>query len=336
MKALLCKSYGPPENLVLEELCEPVAGPGEVIIDVHAAGVNFPDLLLIQNLYQIKPELPFSPGCEVAGIVTETGQRVTGFSPGDRVVSFCLCGGFRERVAVSASTCLPVPDDVGLDVAAAIGIVFGTTMHALKDRAALRPGESLLVLGASGGVGLSAVILGKAMGARVIAAASSEEKLALCRQYGADEVVLYPGKLDTRESQRQFSGAIKDISGGEGVNVVYDPVGGDFAEPAFRATGWNGRYLVIGFAAGDIPALPLNLALLEERDILGVFWGAFAKRQPEHNRRNFDELFKMISDGRIRPCISARFALNEAVKALQLLAGRQARGKIIIDMKAPV
>ncbi|MGB6086255.1 NADPH:quinone oxidoreductase family protein, partial [Parvibaculum sp.] len=263
MKAILCKEYGPPESLVIEEVPSPEPKKGEVVLEVHAAAVNFPDVLIIQNKYQFKPPLPFSPGGEVAGKVIKVGEGVTKVKVGDRVIGSCGWGGFAEEIALDEARVTPIPDGMDFVTASAFLMTYGTSHHALKDRAALKPGETLLVLGAAGGVGLAAVELGKAMGARVIAAASSEDKLAVCKEHGADETILYPaGELD-RDAQKALTDRIKELTGGQGADVVYDPVGGDYSEAALRATNWEGRFLVIGFASGPIPKIPLNLALLK-------------------------------------------------------------------------
>src|SRR5690348_14764156 len=266
MKAVLCKEFGPPENLVIEDIESPKPKKGQVVVSVKACGVNFPDTLIIQGLYQFKPSLPFSPGSEVAGVVKAVGTRVEHLTPGDRVMSMAAYGGFAEEVVADATAVTPLPDSLEFDVASSFVMTYGTALYALKDRARLQPGETLLVLGAAGGVGLAAVELGKTLGARVIAAASSEDKLAICRQYGADATISYASE-DLKER-------IKELTSGQGVDVVVDPVGGDYSEPALRGMAWNGRYLVIGFTTGEIPRIPLNLPLLKGCSIVGVFWGS--------------------------------------------------------------
>ena len=330
MKAVLCKEYGPPESLVVEDIAPPTAGKGEVVLEVHAAAVNFPDVLIIQNLYQFKPPLPFSPGGEVAGVVKEVGEGVETLKVGDRVIGSCGNGGFVEELAIAAAACIPVPDNMDLETASALVLTYGTSHYALKDRARLRAGENLLVMGAAGGVGLAAVELGKITGARVIAAASSEEKLAVCKEHGADETLLYPVGEMSRDRQKAFSDKIKELTDGQGADVVYDPVGGDYAEPALRATNWDGRYLVIGFAAGDIPKIPLNLTLLKSCQIVGVFWGAFVARDAEANKKNLAELMQFYKDGKIRPHISNRYPLEQAAAALREMADRKVKGKVIL------
>ena len=257
MKAVLCKEFGPPETLVVEDIASPEPGPGQVVLDVHAAAVNFPDTLIIENKYQFKPPLPFAPGGEVAGVVSKLGEGASMYKIGDRVIGSCGHGGFVEELAIPETSCVPVPDSMDLETASALVLTYGTSYYALKDRAYIKPGENLLVMGAAGGVGLAAVELGKAMGARVIAAASSQDKLDVCTEHGADETLLYPSGEMGRDEQRAFSEAIKELTGGQGADVVYDPVGGDYAEPALRATNWDGRYLVIGFAA-ETEALEKN------------------------------------------------------------------------------
>ncbi len=274
MKAVVCKQFGPPESLVVEDLPSPRAGPGEAVISVKAASLNFPDVLIIQNKYQFKPPLPFSPGSELAGVVKEVGAGVSAFKPGDKVIAFTTYGAFAEEAKTEAARLLPLPEGMDFVAGAAFLLTYATSDHALRDRAALRAGEWLLVLGAAGGVGLAAIDIGKALGARVIACASSEEKLAVCRSHGADATINYATE-DLRER-------IQTITGKSGVDVVYDPVGGAYTEPAFRSLAWRGRQLVVGFAAGEIPKLPLNLALLKGASVVGVFWGDFARREPKH------------------------------------------------------
>lgn len=327
MKAMLCRKYGPPQTLQLEEVPSLQPGPQQVVIGVAAAGVNFPDTLIIEGKYQYKPDMPFSPGGEVAGTILRVGSEVSGLQPGERVLAPLGWGGYAEEALAEAWRVLPIPAEMDFDTASAFALTYGTSHHALKDRARLQPGETLLVLGAAGGVGLAAIEIGKAMGARVIAAASSEEKLALCAQHGADELIHY-GRDDLRAR-------LKEIVGERGVDVVYDPVGGKLSEPALRSIAWNGRFLVVGFAAGEIPAMPLNLPLLKGCAILGVFWGAFARKQPDDNAANMRELFEWFRQGRVRPHICARFPLAQAAQAMDLVAQRGARGKVVITMGMP-
>lgn len=325
MKAVLCKAFGPADSLVLEEVASPVPKPSEVLIDIHAAGVNFPDTLIIEGKYQFKPPFPFSPGGEAAGVVAAVGDKVRHLKPGDRVIALTGWGSFAEQIAVSAERVLPIPASLDFTTAAAFGMTYGTSMHALRQRAALQAGETLLVLGASGGVGLAAVEIGKALGARMIAAASSAEKLAVARAAGADELLNY-AEEDLRER-------LKALTGGQGVDVVYDPVGGQLSEPAFRSLGWNGRHLVIGFASGSIPALPANLPLLKGAALVGVFWGAFVARQPQDNLANFQQLFRWHAEGRLKPLVSQTYPLEHASEAIARLAARQALGKLVVQVR---
>jgi len=329
MKAVLSKQPGLPNTLVMEELDSPVAGKGQVVLDVKAIGVNFPDFLIIQDKYQFKPERPFSPGGEVSGIVKSVGEGVTHLKPGDRVIGSCGWGGMREELVLDAHRCIPIPDAMPFDDAAAFIMTYGTSHYALKNRADPKPGESLLVLGAAGGVGLAAVELGKAMGLEVIAACSTQEKVDLCLSKGAAKGLVYPtGELD-RAQQKELSNQIKEIGGG-GVDIVYDAVGGTYAEPCVRAMNWEGRFLVVGFPAG-IPSIPLNLTLLKSCDIRGIFWGAFVAQFPEENKKNVEELFRFYTEGKIKPHVSAKFSLDQAGEAIQHLADRKATGKIVIE-----
>jgi len=322
MKALLCKTHGLPDTLVYEDAPDPSPGPGEVVIDMKAAGVNFPDVLIIQNKYQFKPELPFAPGAELAGVVSAVGEGVTNTKVGDRVIASTGWGAFAEKVKAQAKKVIPIPDGVGFDVAAAFILTYGTSYHALVDRGSLKAGETLLVLGAAGGVGLAAIEIGKALGARVIAAASTPEKLAVCREHGADELINYTSE-DLRER-------LKALTGGKGPDVVYDPVGGGFAEPSFRSIAWRGRYLVIGFANGEIPRLPLNLALLKGASIVGVFWGDFVAREPKHFADDVATMFGWIAQGKLRPHISGRYPLAQGARAIEDMMNRKVVGKVII------
>src|SRR5436190_13089109 len=315
MKAVLCKQFGPPESLVVEELPSPKPGPGEVVVAVRAASVNFPDVLIIQNKYQFKPPLPFSPGSELAGVVKAVGADVSQWRPGDRVIAFTTYGAFAEEVKTEAGRLLPLPESMDFVTGAAFLLTYGTSEHALQDRGDLQSGETLLVLGAAGGVGLAAIEIGKALGARVIACASSDDKLAVCRQHGADATINYAGE-DLRER-------VKALTEGRGVDVVYDAVGGPYTEPAFRSLAWRGRLLVVGFAAGEIPKLPLNLALLKGASAIGVFWGDFARREPKAFAQSIRQLGRWFAEGRLRPHISQRFPLEEAPRALELMAARR-------------
>jgi NADPH:quinone reductase len=331
VKALLSVEPGGPETLRLEDVPEPRVGPGDVRIAVRACGVNFPDLLMIRDLYQYKPPRPFAPGSEVAGIVDAVGDGVDKVRPGDRVLLCPARGGMAEKAVGSGIHCWKIPDDMPFDEAAALLMTYGTSHHALKDRAELRAGETLLVLGAGGGVGLAAIELGKAMGARVIAAASSEEKLALARERGADEGVQYARGPFDKAATRELTERFKAACGPSGAQVIYDGVGGDYTEPALRAIGWEGRYLVVGFTAG-IPKLPLNLTLLKGCQVIGVFWGEFTRRSPEAHRANVEALMALYGEGRIRPAVTARFSLAQGAEAIARLEAREARGKMVITM----
>jgi NADPH2:quinone reductase len=326
LKALLCKQFGPPESLVLEEVPSPKAGIGEVVVSIKAASVNFPDVLIIQNKYQFKPSLPFSPGSELAGVVKEIGADVRNVKPGDKVIAFTTFGAFAEEVRTEAARLLPMPEGMDYSSAASFILTYGTTDHALRDRAQLKAGETLLVLGAAGGVGVAALEIGKALGARVIACASSDDKLAVCREHGADETINYASE-DLRER-------IKALTAGRGVDVIYDAVGGPYTEPAFRSIAWRGRHLVIGFAAGDIPKLPLNLALLKGAAVVGVFWGDFTRREPQAFAESARQLARWYREGKLKPHVSARFPLEKAADAMNLLASRKAKGKVVLTIGA--
>ncbi len=322
MKAIISTQIGGPETLELVDLDEPSAGAGEVVIDIDSAALNFFDTLIIEDKYQFKPDRPFSPGAELAGTVGSIGAGVTGFEPGNRVMAYSGWDACREKIALSADRVIPIPDDISFEAAAGLTVTYGTTIHALRDRASLKPGETLAVLGAAGGVGQAAVEIGKAMGARVIACASSEDKLAFCRQLGADETINY--------SKVSLKDALKEVSGGKGVDVVYDPVGGDLAEQAVRGTGWDGRFLVIGFASGTIPKIPLNLALLKGCSLVGVFWGSFLQRTPEHHATNMALILNWVNEGKIRPHIDSTYTLADTPQALKALAERKVMGKVIV------
>ena len=322
MRAVLCKSYGPPDSLVFEDVASPVPGPGEAVITVRAASVNFPDVLIIENKYQVKPPLPFSPGSELAGIVKAVGDGVARLKPGDRVMAITGYGAFAEEVKVDARKLFPIPPAMDFATAAAFGLTYGTSEHALVDRGALKAGETLLVLGAAGGVGLAAIEIGKILGARVIACASADDKLAACRAHGADETINY-----TTEDLRE---RIKALTNGSGPDVVYDPVGGAYTELALRSIAWRGRLLVVGFAAGEIPKIPLNLTLLKGCSIVGVFWGDFARREPQHFAEAMARLSRWHADGRLKPHISHTFPLERAADALTLMAARKVTGKVVL------
>jgi NADPH2:quinone reductase len=324
MKAVLCKQFGPPDSLVLETLESPRAGAGEVVLSVKAASVNFPDVLIIQNKYQFKPPLPFSPGSELAGVVKEVGAGVQGWRTGDRVMAFTTYGAFAEEVKTEASRLLPLPQNMDFVTGASFVLTYATTDHALRDRGALAAGETLLVLGAAGGVGLAAIEVGKALRARVIACASSEDKLTVCRSHGADATINYATE-DLRER-------IKALTTGHGPDVIYDPVGGPYSEPAFRSIAWRGRHLVVGFAAGEIPKLPLNLALLKGASVVGVFWGDFARREPARFAESVKQLTKWYAEGRLKPHVSQTFPLEKAAEALKAMAARQVKGKVVLTV----
>ena len=322
MKALICRSLGPPETLEVVDVDPPSAGPGEAVVEIAYAALNFFDTLIIEGKYQVKPEPPFSPGGEFSGRIVALGPEARGLAVGDRVMGSSGYGAARERIAIPASRLVRVPDGLPLDKAAGLSIAYGTTIHALKQRAELQPGETLVVLGASGGVGLAAVEIGAVMGARVIACASSDDKLAFARRYGAAETINYATE-DLRARLREMAGA-------KGVDVVYDPVGGTLAEPALRSLGWKGRFLVIGFASGEIPRPPLNWVLLKGSDIRGVYWGEFAAREPEANRDNMSQLLKWAESGALSVHIHAKYPLEEYRKAFEAIARRQALGKVLL------
>jgi NADPH2:quinone reductase len=322
MKALVATEYGPPERLTLVELPSPEPGPRQVVIRVEACGVNFPDALLIEGKYQLKPAFPFAPGCEVAGTVARLGDSVSAVRLGDRVAAVTGYGGFAEEVLVDAKSIVPLPPDVSAETGSAMLLAHGTALHALADRGCLAAGETLLVLGAAGGVGLAAVEVGKALGARVVAVASTEEKLAACREHGADATI-----DSTREDLRE---RLKALTAGRGVDVAYDPVGGSTAELAVRSLAWRGRYLVIGFASGEIPKIPLNLPLLKGAAIVGVYWGDYTKREPDRNRADVERLFRWLAAGVIRPRIAARYPLARGGEAIRAMLERRVIGKLVV------
>lgn len=323
MRAILCKELGPANTLVIDDIASPAPGKGEVKVRVKAAGLNFPDTLIIEGKYQIKPELPFSPGGEMAGEVLEVGDGVKNFKAGQRVMGLTGYGAFAEEIVVPENRLIPVPDGMNDHTAAAFSMVYGTSYHALKQRANIQPGETLLVLGASGGVGLAAVELGKAMGANVIACASSDEKLEVAREAGADDLINY--------AEEDLKDALKKRYP-KGVDVIYDPVGDKFTKAALRNMAWNGRLLVVGFAAGDIPKIPANLALLKGCSIVGVFWGAFTQQEPKVNMQNIMELMQLFGQGKLKPRISQVFKFEEYEQALAALTSRTAKGKVVLDV----
>lgn len=331
MKALLSKSVGGPETLVLEDVADPVPGKGEVLVKIAACAINYPDALIIRDMYQVKPPRPFSPGSEISGTIEALGDGVEGWKVGDRVLAGTGFGGLREKMALPADKIFRVPGGVSLPEASALLMTYGTTIHGLKDRGNIKAGDTMLVLGAAGGVGLSAVELGKAYGARVIAAVSSEEKAEACRKAGADDVVIYPRAPFDKDTSKHLAEAFKQAVGPGGADIVYDIVGGDYSEPALRAIAWEGRFLVIGFPAG-IAKMPLNLTLLKSCDIRGVFWGAFAMREPQKNAQNIAELFQLWEDGKISPLVSETYPLERAGEAIAKLESRGAIGKLVVTM----
>ena len=322
MKALVCEAYGPIANLAVKDIPAPVPGPKQVLIEVHAAAVNFPDALMVQGLYQVKPPLPFTPGAEIAGVVKAVGAEAPHFKPGDRVIALTSTGGFAEECLSDVHRVMPLPPTMDFDTGAALVLTYATSLHALKDCGHLKPGETLVVLGAAGGVGIAAIEIGKAMGARVIAAASSDDKLELCRKVGADETVNY--------STENLKDRITELTGGKGADVVYDPVGGPYTGPAVRALAWRGRLLIIGFAAGEIPKIPLNLALLKERSLVGVYWGDSTKHDPGGHLANLKQLNDWFSAGKIKPVVSQRYPLARAGDAVAAIANRQVKGKVVV------
>lgn len=331
MRAILSKTPGGPETLVLEEKLDPTPRKGEVIIDVRAVGINFPDTLIIEDKYQFRPERPFSPGGEVAGVIEAVGEGVKGLFKGDRVIAVPGWGGLVERLAVPAATVIKMPEAMSFEEGAALIMTYGTSYYALKDRANLQPGETLLVLGAAGGVGAAAVELGKAMGARVVAAASTNDKVEFALDLGADNGLIYPSGQMDKAAQKELSGEFKLATGRDGADVVYDAVGGDYAEPALRAMDWNGRYLVVGFPAG-IPSLPLNLTLLKSVSVIGVFWGAAVMRDPAAHAANMADLFRLYAEGKIKPRVSRTYPFEQAGEAIKALGDRQAMGKIVVTI----
>lgn len=324
MKAIICNQFGLPNTLEFKEVTAPKPNKGELLISVKACSVNFPDTLIIQGKYQFKPEFPFSPGSDIAGIVEEVGEGVNHLSIGDEIVGFVPYGGFAEKVVVKARDCFLKPQGMSMVNASAFLLAYGTSYHALKDRANLRQGETVLILGASGGVGLTALELAKLMGAKVIAAASSQEKLDLCKKYGADEVINY--------NIENLKERVKELTKGKGVDVIYDPVGGHFSELALRAIAWNGRHLVIGFANGEIPKIPINLTLLKGASIVGVFWGAFTQKQPKDSLENIKELLLWFAKGKVKQHIHKTYSLKDTPLALEDMMSRKTKGKIVIDM----
>jgi len=330
MKAFLCKEFGPVDSHTVEEIEDPVAGPGQVVVDIKATGISFPDVLIVQGLYQFKPPFPFSPGSEISGVVSSVGEGVTMHKVGDRVMGSIGSGGLREKGVYLEQQLMPLPESMDFNTAAGFPLNYGTTYHAFKQRGKLKEGQSVLVLGAGGGLGITAIHIAKAMGARVIAAASSQEKIDLCKKEGADEGIIYERDMD-RDLQKKFSDEIKELTGG-GVDMIYDLVGGDYAEPALRAIARHGKYLVIGFTAG-IPKMPLNLTLLKECQIVGVFWGQFAAVDHAENAQNFKELFELHAEGKIKPFVTETYSLEESAKAIKTLEDRKVLGKVVVNME---
>ncbi len=333
MRAVLSKTVGGPDSLVVEEVLDPTPKAGEVVIEVKAVGVNFPDTLIIEDKYQFKPQRPFSPGGELSGVVEAVGEGVKGVFKGDRVIAMPGWGGMVERIAVPAASLIKMPDGMSFEEGAALVMTYGTSYYALKDRAQLKAGEALLVLGAAGGVGAAAVELGKAMGAHVIAAASTNDKVQFALELGADNGLIYPSGPMDKAAQKELSGELKLASGRDGPDVVYDGVGGDYAEPALRSMDWNGRYLVVGFPAG-IPSFPLNLTLLKSVSVVGVFWGAAAARDPEGHKANMADLMRLYAEGKIKPRVSRTFPLERAHEAIQALSDRSVMGKVVVTVES--
>lgn len=324
MRALVCKEYGPPESLVIQEQDDPVPGDAEILVDIKAAGINFPDVLAIAGKYQVKTPTPFVPGNEAAGVVAGIGPGVSRYAIGDRVIVNPQGGAFAEKCVANVHRCAPLPADLSFEQGAGFSVTYGTSYHALKQSADLQPGETVLVLGAAGGVGITAVEIAKTMGATVIAAASSQEKLDFARSAGADQTINY--------SEAPLKEAVKELTEGNGVDVVYDPVGGDLAEQAFRATAWHGRYLVIGFASGDIPQFPANIALLKEASVIGVWWGTWAAKNPKRQIQNMLELAEMVRKGELEPRVTESHVLDDFRKAFLAITERRALGKVILRM----
>ena len=330
MKILHCKKYGPVDNLVWEEVESPEPQDNEVLIDIKAAALNFPDFLIVQGLYQFKPELPFAPGNEGAGTIRKTGKNVTRFKEGDRVYFMAPHGAFAEQICINEFGVFPIPDEISFQLAASYQMAYGTSYHALVQRGDLSEGDEVLILGASGGVGLAALDIVKAKGARAVVGVSTEEKAKICRDYGADEVIVYGTGPKDKEEAKAFSAELKSKSIKGGYDIIYDPIGDCYAEPAFRAIGWKGKYLVVGFAAGQIPKLPINLTLLKGASVVGVFWGAFTGREFEENQKNISDINRMLSVGEIKPLISKEIPMENAVEAIQMIGSRGVVGKVVL------
>lgn len=331
MRALLSTATGGPETLAMGELPDPVAGAGQLVVAVKACSINYPDVLIIEDRYQFKPERPFAPGGEISGIVEAVGEGVTGFAVGDKVMALCGNGGLAEKVAVVANSTFKMPDGMSFEDGASLLLTYGTSIHAYKDRGHIKSGDNVLVLGGAGGIGISAIELAKAYGARVVAGVSSEAKAAIAREAGADDVIVYPYQPLDKDASKELANAFKAAAGANGFNIVYDTVGGDYSEPAVRAIAWEGKFLVVGFPAG-IAKLPLNLTLLKSCDVCGVFWGAFAARDPKANRAHIAELFLLYADGKIKPRVSETFPLERGGDAIAKLGDRSAVGKLVITI----
>jgi NADPH2:quinone reductase len=333
MKILHCKEYGPVENLVWEDINSPEPAENEVVVSIKAAALNFPDYLIVQGLYQFKPDLPFAPGNEGAGVIKKIGKNVKRFKEGDRVYFMAPYGAFAEEACMHEFGVFPIPDDVSFELAASYQMAYGTSYHALVQRGELKKDDEVLVLGASGGVGLAALDIAKAKGARVIAGVSTEEKARICREYGADDVVVYGNGPTDKDSAKQFSTELKSKSTKGGYDIIYDPIGDCYAEPAFRSIGWKGKYLVVGFAAGQIPKLPINLTLLKGASVVGVFWGAFTGRELEENQKNIADINSLLLNGDIKPLISKKIPMEDAIEAINLIGSRGVVGKVVLVNK---
>ena len=333
MKILHCKEYGPIENLVWEDIETPEPGENEVVVNIKAAALNFPDYLIVQGLYQFKPELPFAPGNEGAGVIKKIGKNVTRFKEGDRVYFMAPYGAFAEEACMNEFGVFPTSDEVSFELAASYQMAYGTSYHALVQRGELKKDDEVLVLGASGGVGLAALDIAKAKGARVIAGVSTEEKANICREYGADDVVVYGDGPSDKDTAKLFSTELKSKSTKGGYDIIYDPIGDCYAEPAFRSIGWKGKYLVVGFAAGQIPKLPINLTLLKGASVVGVFWGAFTGREFEENQKNIADINSLLSNGDIKPLISKKIPMEDAIEAINLIGSRGVVGKVVLVNK---
>ena len=333
MKTLHCKEFGPVENLVWEETESPEPGEHEVVVSIKAAALNFPDFLIVQGLYQFKPELPFAPGNEGSGVIKKVGKSVTRFKEGDRVYFMAPWGAFAEEACMHEFGVMPIPDDISFELAASYQMAYGTSYHALVQRGEISNQDEILVLGASGGVGLAALDIAKAKGARVVAAVSTKEKAEICKEYGADELIIYGEGPKTKDESKAFSNELKSKSLKGGYDIIYDPIGDCYTEPAFRAIGWKGKYLVVGFAAGEIPKLPINLTLLKGASLVGVFWGTFTGLESEVNQKNIAEINQLLSEGKIKPLISKEVPMENAVEAIKMIGNRGVIGKVVLVNK---